>query len=123
MSKKILVVDDDEQIRTFLIKSLEFEGYQIISASDGVEGWKILQGEKPDLVILDVRMPGMDGIEVLEKIRGDTEFKEIPVIMLTAESSDMSIISGLSMGADHYITKPFTISSVLLGIKMMFEEK
>lgn len=123
MSKKILVVDDDEQIRTFLIKSLEFEGYQIISASDGVEGWKILQGEKPDLVILDVRMPGMDGIEVLEKIRGDTEFKKIPVIMLTGESSDVNIISGLSTGADHYITKPFTISSVLLGIKMMFEEK
>ena len=96
MSKKILVVDDDEQIRTFLIKSLEFEGYQIISASDGVEGWKILQGEKPDLVILDVRMPGMDGIEVLEKIRGDTEFKKIPVIMLTGESSDVNIISGLS---------------------------
>jgi len=123
MGKKILVVDDEENIRTFLAKSLESKGYQVISASDGVEGWKVLESERPDLVILDVRMPGMDGIEFLEKIRGDTEFKKIPVIMLTAESSDMSIISGLSMGADHYITKPFTISSVLTGIKMMFEEK
>ena len=123
MGKKILVVDDDEHIRTFLTKSLEFKGYQIISANDGIKGWEMIESEKPDLIIMDIRMPGMDGIEVLKKVREDIELTKIPVIMLTAESSDIDIISGFSVGADHYITKPFTINSVLLGIKMMFEEK
>ena len=123
MPKKILVVDDDESIRELLMKSLESRGYAMVCAVDGVQGLEKLKSERPDLLITDINMPRMDGIELLKRVRADEELKEMPVIMLTAQTSDEEIITGLSSGADHYITKPFTIAQVVMGIQMMFDEK
>ena len=119
MEKKILVVDDEEDIRTLLTTSFESQGYQIISAADGTQGWEMLKNHKPDLLITDINMPGIDGIELLKKVREDSDLKDMPVIMLTGKSADEEILSGLSHGADHYITKPFTIKTVLNTVKMM----
>lgn len=120
MEKTILVVDDDENVCTFLVTALTAQGYKVLSAVDGEEGWTKIKSEKPDLLIADVTMPKMNGMELLKKVREDEEMKDMPVIMLTGLSSDEEIITGLSRGADHYITKPFTINKVLAGIKMIF---
>ena len=123
MARKILVVDDNEDIRTFVEISLKAKGYEIITACDGQEGWEVLQAQKPDLLIVDVNMPRMDGREVVRRVRADDALKGMPVIMLTGEDKDEDILTGISGGADQYITKPFKIEGLLAGIKMMFEEQ
>ncbi len=120
---KILVVEDESDIRNFVAKALTAKGYKVFEASNGYEGWHLLQKVKPDIVILDIMMPVMDGMEVLKKIREHPEFKEMPVIMLTGKSEDKDILEGYSVGADYYITKPFDIKTVLIGVKMMLEDK
>jgi len=120
---KILVVEDESDIRNFVAKALTAKGYKVFEASNGYEGWYLLQKVKPDIVILDIMMPVMDGMEVLKKIREHPEFKEMPVIMLTGKSEDKDILEGYSVGADYYITKPFDIKTVLIGVKMMLEDK
>ncbi|RKY29684.1 MAG: two-component system response regulator [Candidatus Omnitrophota bacterium] len=120
---KILIVEDERDIRSLVAKALSAKGYEVFEASNGYEGWYMLQKEKPDLVILDIMMPVMDGMEVLKKIRNHPEFKEMPVIMLTGKSEDKDILEGYSVGADYYITKPFDIKTVLIGVKMMLGEK
>jgi two-component system, OmpR family, response regulator len=121
MEKTILVVDDDNDIRAFLIKALEANGYKAVGAADGEEGWNSLKSLKPDLLITDLNMPGLDGLELLKRVKADEELKNMPAIMLTGSSSDEEIIAGLSRGADHYITKPFTAAKVLAVIRLALE--
>ncbi|NMM63964.1 response regulator transcription factor [Clostridium sp. P21] len=100
----ILVVDDEKEIRNLIGIYLENEGYKVIKASDGLEALKILKSQQVHLIILDIMMPNMDGMEACMKIR---EHKNMPIIMLSAKSEDMDKIMGLTTGADDYITKPF----------------
>jgi two-component system, OmpR family, alkaline phosphatase synthesis response regulator PhoP len=123
MEKKILVVDDEENTRTLLKVTLGKHGYQVLTANDGQQGWEILQSDKPDLLISDINMPVMDGIQLLKRVRENTELKNMPIIMLTAKSSDEEVLAGLSDGADHYVTKPFTPDQILLFVRMALEEK
>lgn len=104
MGYKILIADDEAEIRDVLHLYLEKDGYEVTEAADGVEAMEKLRKEKPDLAILDVMMPGLDGYRVLRNIREDNN---IPVIMLSAKDTDSDKILGLDMGADDYITKPF----------------
>lgn len=104
MGYKILVADDEAEIRDVLRLYLEKDGYEVAEAADGAEAMERLRKEKPDLAILDVMMPGLDGYRVLRNIREDNN---IPVIMLSAKDTDSDKILGLDMGADDYITKPF----------------
>lgn len=104
MRYKILIADDEAEIRDVLRLYLEKDGYKVTEAADGVEAMERLRKEKPDLAILDVMMPGLDGYRVLRNIREDNN---IPVIMLSAKDTDSDKILGLDMGADDYITKPF----------------
>lgn len=104
MGYKILIADDEAEIRDVLRLYLEKDGYEVTEAADGVEAMEKLRKEKPDLVILDIMMPGLDGYRVLRNIREDDN---IPVIMLSAKDTDSDKILGLDMGADDYITKPF----------------
>lgn len=104
MRYKILIADDEAEIRDVLRLYLEKDGYEVTEAADGVEAMERLRKEKPDLAILDVMMPGLDGYRVLRNIREDNN---IPVIMLSAKDTDSDKILGLDMGADDYITKPF----------------
>lgn len=104
MGYKILIADDEAEIRNVLRLYLEIDGYEVVEAENGLEALEKIQKERPDLVILDIMMPGLDGFRVLRNIR---EHNNIPVIMLSAKDADADKILGLDLGADDYITKPF----------------
>ncbi len=114
MDEKILIVDDDEKIRNLISIYLENEGFRIIKASDGLEALKVLEKEPVDLIMMDVMMPEMDGIEACMKIR---EEKNMPIIMVSAKSEELEKIYGLSSGADDYITKPFNPMELIARVK------
>jgi phosphate regulon transcriptional regulator PhoB len=113
----ILVVDDEELIRELLRFNLEKEGYRVISAKDGVQTLDLLTREQPDLIILDLMLPGIDGLEVCRRIRANPRYQEIPLIMLTAKGEEIDKVLGLEVGADDYITKPFSNRELLARVK------
>lgn len=114
MPNKILIVDDDAEIRKVISIYLENEGFQIYKAENGQEALKIIEENEVDLVLLDIMMPGMNGLEVCMKIR---ENNVMPIIFLSAKSEDMDKIQGLTSGADDYITKPFSAMELIARIK------
>ena len=103
-AKRILVVDDEARMRRFMAMNLDLEGYQVLEASNGLEAVKRVREDLPDLVLLDVMMPEMDGFEALRLIR---QSSNVPVIMLTVKSDEEDKVRGLELGADDYVTKPF----------------
>ena len=103
----ILVVDDDPVIQKLLSVNFEMEGYRVITASDGVEGLERIRDDAPDLVLLDVMMPRMDGLAVARQLKADPATKQIPVLLLSAKAQSSDIHGGLDAGADDYVTKPF----------------
>jgi two-component system, OmpR family, alkaline phosphatase synthesis response regulator PhoP len=115
MSKKILVVDDEQSIVTLIKYNLEQSGYSVITASDGEEGINKAILEKPDLMILDLMLPKMDGIEVCKKLRQQKEL--LPILMLTAKDDEFDKVLGLELGADDYMTKPFSPREVVARVK------
>jgi len=115
--KKILIVDDRPEVVELVRVTLEGEDYQIVDASDGKEALKKVRLEKPDLVLLDVVMPKMDGFEVCRKLKKDPETQEIPIIMLTAKAQKVDKEKGRQVGASDYITKPFSPSALLTKIE------
>ena len=112
MSQRILVVDDDKSIVRVLRGYLEQSGYQVLTAVDGETALHMLRRERPDLVILDLMMPNLDGWEVTRIVRADKGLAATPIIMLTARVEDTDKIVGLELGADDYITKPFNAREV-----------
>ncbi len=106
--EKILVIEDEHDIRELISYNLESEGYDIIKAATGTEGVELARKKLPDLVLLDIMLPDIDGLEVCRKLKRDDSTKDIPIIMLTAKSEDSDVISGLELGAEDYITKPFS---------------
>jgi two-component system alkaline phosphatase synthesis response regulator PhoP len=116
MKTKILLVDDEKDIVEFLQYNLEQEGFEVISANDGKEAVERLS-EKPDLVVLDVLMPKMDGFEVCKKIRSMEDFKNTPVIFLTAKTAEIDEIQGLNLGADDFIQKPISPRKLIARVK------
>jgi len=105
MAKKILIVDDETQIVDICKDYLKAAGYETITASDGVQGVALARREKPDLIVLDLMMPEMDGLDVCREIRRESN---VPIIMLTARVEETDKLIGLELGADDYITKPFS---------------
>ncbi|MFJ7983380.1 response regulator transcription factor [Lysinibacillus xylanilyticus] len=115
MSKEtILIVDDEKEIRNLIAIYLKNEGYDVLEASDGEEGLSLLKKHKVHLIVLDIMMPNVDGIEMCMKVR---EIAEMPIIMLSAKSQDMDKIVGLTLGADDYVTKPFNPLELIARIK------
>lgn len=114
---KILVVDDEEPILELLRFNLEKEGYQVYVAKDGQEALECVEKEQPDLLVLDVMLPGMDGLEVCRILRLHPRFQQIPIIMLTAKGEEIDTVLGLELGADDYMTKPFSLRELLARIK------
>lgn len=106
--KRVLVVDDEPDVLLLCRVNLEFEGYEILEARDGEEALRVVHVEQPDVVLLDVMMPRMDGWQALEAIKADPETADIPVVMLTAKVQDEDQIRGWEAGAADYITKPFS---------------
>ena len=113
--KKVLVIEDDEDIRTVVATRLNRAGYETTTASDGKEGLRHFYGDRPDLVVLDVAMPIMDGWQVLERLR---EVSDVPVLFLTAAAQERDKLRGLRSGADDYITKPFSGEELLARVEV-----
>ena len=125
MEKKftVLVVDDEEDILEFLSYNLKKEGFNLILANNGNKGLELVKKHKPDLVILDVMMPGMDGIEVCEQIREQDKFEDVLILFLTARSEEYSELAGFSAGADDYITKPIKPKLLISRVKAILRRK
>ena len=115
MKTKVLLVEDEESIRKFVKINLEREGYIIFEAGSGEDGIEIARRERPDIVVLDIMLPGIDGFEVCKTLRG--EFPSLGIIMLTAKAEDYDKIMGLQYGTDDYLTKPFNPTELTLRIK------
>jgi DNA-binding response OmpR family regulator len=122
MPKKILVVDDETELLKALSIRLKTSGYEVITASDGQEGLEKAKSLNPDLIVLDILMPKMDGYEVCRMLKFDEKYKSIPVIMLTAKTQDIDKAMGKKVGANDYITKPFETQDLIDKIKKYLGE-
>lgn len=120
--KTIMVVDDNPDIITIVRTILEGKGYNVLSAGSGPELLNLLKTQKPDLIILDIMMPEMDGLEVLGRLKGQSETATVPVILLTAKVQYEDVLGGYKLGADYYITKPFTSTQLVNGINLLLGE-
>lgn len=116
MPEKILVVEDELALRETLEYNLSRQGYMVLSASDGIHALELAQTEHPDLILLDVMLPGLDGFEVCRRLRQE---QNIPVLMLTARADEIDKVVGLEVGADDYLTKPFSMRELLARVKAL----
>ena len=110
----ILVADDDPQLLRLMTRNLQFEGYEVLPVSDGQQAFEQIETQRPDLVLLDVMMPKMDGFTVCHRVR---EFSAVPIIIVTARGQDQDKIRGLDLGADDYLTKPFSVDELLARVR------
>jgi len=115
----VLVVDDEDDLLSLLEYNLEQEGFEVLLARDGVEAMEQTREHKPDLIILDVMMPKMDGIEVCERLRKDAHLRTIPIMMLTARTEEEDQVEGLDVGADIYLGKPVSVSVIVSQTKAL----
>jgi len=115
--EKILIVDDEEDILELVAYNLKREGYQTVSAVSGEEALKKCRSETPDLIVLDLMLPGIDGLQVMKTLREDSVTKNVPTVMLTAKGDEADIVTGLELGADDYISKPFSPRVLLARVR------
>ena len=117
VNEKILVVDDEEHIAELISYNLTNNGYKVVIANNGIDAVKLAVEEKPSLILLDLMIPGKDGYDVCKDVRSNSEIRNTPIIMLTAKSEEVDKILGLELGADDYITKPFSVRELLARVK------
>ena len=122
-SATILIVEDEQDIRELLAYNLEKEGYATVQAADGKEGLELARSRKPDLILLDLMLPKMDGLAVCRELERDSGTVRIPIIMLTARGEDVDRILGFELGADDYVVKPFNIRELLLRIRAILRRQ
>jgi DNA-binding response OmpR family regulator len=120
---RILIVDDEPNIVLALELLMKKEGYEVHTAGDGVLALRAARDLRPDLILLDIMIPKADGYEVCQRIRSDAELKDISIIMLTAKGREIEREKGLALGADHYITKPFSTRQVVMKVREILTEK
>ena len=121
--KKILIVDDERDSVDLVAYNLDREGFAVVRAFDGQAAWDKVRSEKPDLVILDLMLPGMSGLEICKRIRGDAMTRNLPVIMLTARTDPVDIVLGLELGADDYVTKPFGVRELVARVRAVLRRQ
>jgi DNA-binding response OmpR family regulator len=118
---KVLVVDDDAHIRELVKMKLQSAGHEVITANDGEEGYATAVSTQPGLVLLDIAMPKMTGLEVCEKLRAEPSTATLPIVLITARSSESDVEKGFAVGADDYITKPFSPRELLTRLEAILE--
>ncbi|WP_439537492.1 response regulator transcription factor [Methyloversatilis sp.] len=121
MTHKILIADDEPNILISLEFLMKREGYEVTVARDGVEALAAIVATRPDLVLLDVMMPGKTGFEVCQEVRAQDGLKDVRILMLTAKGRDTDVAKGLALGADAYVTKPFSTRELVLKVRSMLE--
>ena len=120
---KILIVDDEEDIVELVRYNLTREGFDTLSAVSGETALKLVRNEAPDLIVLDLMLPGVDGLEVTRRLKGDPNLRNIPIVMLTAKGEEADVVSGLELGADDYIVKPFSPKIMIARIKTVLRRQ
>jgi two-component system phosphate regulon response regulator PhoB len=115
----VLVVEDHPANLELVTRLLEMRDFEVTGVRDGTSALRAVEERRPDVILLDVMMPGMSGIEVLERLKADARFAAIPVILVTAKSSSEDVLAGYSVGADYYIPKPFTADELFYGIALV----
>jgi len=123
MSARVLVVDDNEDNVKIMSLILLGKGFEVRTARDGKAALRSIEQERPDVVLLDIMMPDMDGIEVLDRIRANPQSASLPVILVTGKGQDDDVLAGYKYGADYYITKPFTARHLLQGIRLVLGDE
>ncbi len=117
MAKCLTIIEDDQDLRRLLLHYLEKEGYVIQHAADGEQGLALVRRVRPDLVVLDLMLPGLDGLEVCKRLKADPQTANIPILMLTAKAEETDKVVGLELGADDYVTKPFSPRELTARVK------
>lgn len=123
MEKKILVIEDDPATSRLVDYSLRHEGYQVILASNGLEGLRKAKDEAPDLVILDVMLPGMDGFEICHRLRSEPATAQLPILMFSAKAQEIDKETGLKVGADGYLAKPAAPAEIVSQVGKLLARK
>jgi two-component system, OmpR family, alkaline phosphatase synthesis response regulator PhoP len=123
MEKKILVIEDDPATSRLVDYSLRHEGYQVITASNGLEGVRKARSESPDLVILDVMLPGMDGFEICQRLKSEPITAQLPILMFSAKAQEIDRDTGIKVGADDYLTKPSAPSEIVRRVQKLLTRK
>ncbi len=120
MKTRIFMVEDEKDICDLVKYNLSQEGFQVTCFPSGMNGFKAIYSETPDLVLLDIMLPGLGGLDILRRMKADLKTVEIPVVMMTAKNSEIDMVLGLELGADDYITKPFSIRVLIARVKVVF---
>src|ERR1700733_5326097 len=115
--KRILLIEDEEDIASLIKLQAELSGYKLHVEVDGVNGFRAIEREKPDLVILDIMLPGQNGLDVCRKMKSHPELKNIPVVIISAKDEELDVVLGLELGADDYVPKPFSPRILFSRIK------
>lgn len=115
--KRLLLIEDEEDIAALIKLQAEISGYKLHVEVDGVNGYRAIEREKPDLVILDIMLPGMNGLDVCRKMKSNPELKSVPVVILSAKGEELDVVLGLELGADDYVAKPFSPKVLFSRIK------
>ncbi|MBN1444017.1 MAG: response regulator, partial [Planctomycetes bacterium] len=115
--ERVLVIEDEEDIREVVEYNLAREGYDVLTCRDGERGLAIVKTRKPDLILLDLLLPGIDGIEICRRLKQDPETLSVPIIMLTAKGEESDVVLGLGLGADDYIKKPFSLRELVARVR------
>jgi DNA-binding response OmpR family regulator len=123
MTESVLVVDDEPSILTAIEFIMKSAGFRVRTARDGVEALRALEEERPDLLLLDVMIPPPDGFDICQRIRAMPALKDLPIIMLTARGRDIEREKGLAMGADDYVTKPFSTRELMAKVRELLERR
>jgi two-component system, OmpR family, alkaline phosphatase synthesis response regulator PhoP len=121
--EKILVVEDESDIRELVAYNLVKQGYRVIPSETGEDGLRLVRSETPDLIVLDLMLPGVDGLEVCRTLKRDPDTASIPLVMLTAKGEEADIVTGLELGADDYLTKPFSPRVLIARIRAVLRRK
>ena len=123
MDKKILVIEDDPATLRLIDYSLRHEGYQVLTASNGLEGLRKAHNEAPDLIILDVMLPGMDGFEICHRLRSEPDTAQLPILMFSAKAQEIDKDTGLKVGADDYLSKPAAPADIVNHVESLLAKK
>jgi two-component system phosphate regulon response regulator PhoB len=121
--ERILVVEDEEDILELISYNLSREGYRVSTATTGEEGLRLALRDKPDLIVLDLMLPGIDGIEVCRRLKADPQVRYIPVVMVTAKGEEADVVTGLELGADDYLTKPFSPKVLVARLRAVIRRR
>lgn len=119
----ILIVDDEEDIRELVELNLRREGYQTLTCDTGERALELVDSKRPDLVVLDLMLPGVDGLEVCKRLKADPDTRQVPVVMLTAKGEEADVVAGLELGADDYVTKPFSGKVLVARVRRLLRRQ